>query len=980
MTTYPATQKTPLTPAASSKTNREELANHIYSVTAILEGAAAFGFLVTYITQPVWQLLVLAAVFLIAAVLHIFLQSDSFSFLKSHERRVLVYNLIVYISLGFVASLISGVSVFAGALILVLTLLIPTALLEKPVNAIFIGIFFDLIVNLVGTYAFLPQLAISYPPPAYIVIIGVLELIYLTAICMMTLRFISTSLGIKLIVVSLIISLVPLFITSAIQANFASGALRDQTNQALDLAANQTATNVDTFLQTNRQLILKEAELPVFISYLNLPPSKRKNSQEEQELKLTLESIVAQSGEYLSSFGLINIDGKNVYDSNPLEIGNDEEREEYFVRTVLTRQVYVSPVLFAKNNDPYIYFTAPIRNSQQQIIGILRARFDGLILQSLIEQTRNHIGARSYPILLDDNNIRIADTLTPNFLYKSITPLPEETLTNLITNKRLPNQPTSTFATNLTEYLAAVQNFSAAKYFSIQAMPDDTTHLMFGTAVTLTNQPWKVVYLKEQSELKALLTSQQNSTSSTAVVIALIIAFLATFFGASISRPIVQLKSTADRISTGDLSAAAIIQTGDEIGSLGNAFNMMTQRLRESIYELEDRVQERTAAIASQNLELQSRSQQLLTVSDVAREIATTQELEPLLDEVTRLISERFNFYHVGIFLIDDKREFAYLRAANSEGGKRMLARSHKLKVGQVGMVGFVTGTGVPRISTDVGQDAVFFNNPDLPLTRSEMALPLKVGKNVIGALDVQSVKSDAFSDEDIKLFTTLADQVAIAIQNNSLFTQTTNALQEAQSLHRQYLNQEWQRETARRQHSGYIFTTKGVSPVGDELAPDIEQALRTGETSISEGAQAGTATGSTMVLPIKLRGEPIGVIHLQQADQSDRKWSENEIATVQSVADQVAQALENARLFEQTVRRAERERRALDITNKIRATNDPQAMLEIAVKELQAALGTSRAQIYIQGSAQEAEKPETQVEIKNNGSNPQTLDDVNER
>ncbi len=980
MTTIPAIQKPPQTPAATSKNAREELANHIYTVTAALEGAAALSLLVTYISQPVWQILVLAAVFLIAAILHFFLNSASIPLFKSHERRVLIYNLIVYISLGSVASLISGVGIFAGALILVLTLLIPTALLEKPVNALFIGIFFDLIVNLIGTSAFLPQLTISYPPPAYIVIIAFLGLVFLTAIGMMTLRFISTSLGIKLIVVSLVISLVPLFITSAIQSNFASGALRDQTNQALDLAANQTATNVDEFLQTNQQLILKEAELPVFISYLSLAPSKRKNSQEEQELKLTLESIVAQSGEYLSSFGLINIDGKNVFDSNPLEIGNDEEREEYFVRTVLTRQVYVSPILFAKNDDPYIYFTAPIRNDQQQIIGILRARFDGLILQSLIEQTRNHIGVRSYPILLDDNNIRIADTLTPNFLYKSITPLANDTLNNLVASKRLPNKPTDTFATNLTEYLAAIENVSTEKYFSTPAMPGDTAHLMFGTAVTLTNQPWKVVYLKEQSELKSLLTAQQNSASSTAVVIALIIALLATFFGASISRPIIQLKSTADRISTGDLSAAAIIQTGDEIGSLGNAFNLMTQRLRESIYELEDRVQERTAAIASQNLELQSRSQQLLTVSDVAREIATTQELEPLLDEVTRLISERFNFYHVGIFLIDNKREFAYLRAANSEGGKRMLARSHKLKVGQVGMVGFVTGTGVPRISTDVGKDAVFFNNPDLPLTRSEMALPLKVGKNVIGALDVQSVKSDAFSEEDIKLFTTLADQVAIAIQNNSLYTQTTNALQEAQSLHRQYLNQEWQRETTRRQHSGYIFTTKGIVPADDELAPNIEQALRTGTITISEGAQAGTATGSTMVLPIKLRGEPIGVIHLQQTDQSDRKWSENEIATVQSVADQVAQALENARLFEQTVRRAERERRALDITNKIRATNDPQAMLEIAVKELQAALGTSRAQIYIQGDTQEAAKPEVNIEIKNNGSNPQSLDEANER
>ncbi|MCA1953580.1 MAG: GAF domain-containing protein, partial [Anaerolinea sp.] len=307
------------------------------------------------------------------------------------------------------------------------------------------------------------------------------------------------------------------------------------------------------------------------------------------------------------------------------------------------------------------------------------------------------------------------------------------------------------------------------------------------------------------------------------------------------------------------------------------------------------------------------------------------------------------------IFLLDDRKEFAILRAANSVGGKRMLARGHKLKVGEVGIVGYATGTGTPRIATDVGQDATYFNNPDLPQTRSEMALPLKVGDEIIGALDVQSTESNAFTEEDINLFTTLADQVAIAILNNRLFTETAKALEEAQNLHRQYLNQEWQRETQQRQQTGILFTPDSITP-NSIITPAMQNALQTGQTIMQTENET-----ALLAIPITLRGTPIGVIQLQRNQASNQEWSENEIATTQAVADQVGQALENARLFEQTLRRADRERRALEITNKIRSTNDPQLMIQIAVQELQQSLRTSRAQILIHSPS--TQKSETNVE-----------------
>jgi GAF domain-containing protein len=274
-----------------------------------------------------------------------------------------------------------------------------------------------------------------------------------------------------------------------------------------------------------------------------------------------------------------------------------------------------------------------------------------------------------------------------------------------------------------------------------------------------------------------------------------------------------------------------------------------------------------------------------------------------------------------------------------------MLNRRHALKVGKVGIVGFVTGTGQPRIATDVGDDAVFFNNPDLPLTRSEMALPLKIGDEIIGAMDVQSTESNAFSNEDISLFNTLADQVAIAIYNSRLFADTARALAESQALHRQYLRQEWQTERTIRHNRAYRYTPQSLAPSEPVPLAENEQVYQAGEAMAYSESLPDGSTRVSLEVPILLRGEMIGAIKVQDLSP-DRVFSNDETQAVRDVAQQVGVALENARLFERTMLRAERERKVLEITSRIRSTNDPQEMLEIAAAEVQRALGATRAQI----------------------------------
>ncbi len=168
---------------------------------------------------------------------------------------------------------------------------------------------------------------------------------------------------------------------------------------------------------------------------------------------------------------------------------------------------------------------------------------------------------------------------------------------------------------------------------------------------------------------------------------------------------------------------------------------------------------------------LQRRSMHLIASSEVAKAATQILDIQELLTRCVDLIRTHFGFYYAAIFLIDEAGEWAVLRAATGEAGKRLLEKGHRLGVGSQSMVGWVTANNAARIALDVGEEAIRFDNPELPKTHSEMALPLRVRGEVIGALDVQSTSLNAFTPEDIQTIQMMADQVAIAIDNARLFS-----------------------------------------------------------------------------------------------------------------------------------------------------------------------------------------------------------------
>ena len=360
--------------------------------------------------------------------------------------------------------------------------------------------------------------------------------------------------------------------------------------------------------------------------------------------------------------------------------------------------------------------------------------------------------------------------------------------------------------------------------------------------------------------------------------------------------------------------------------------NRELQAIRAS---LEDRVAQRTA-------DLERRARYLQATSSVGREAQSLlDDPEALLSRVVGLISELFGFYHSGLFLVDPQGQWAELQAASSEGGQRMLARNHRLQVGAQGIVGTVAARGEPRIALDVDEDAAFLANPDLPDTRSEMALPLRARGEIIGVLDVQSTESGAFSGEDVSVMQSLADQVAMAIDNARLFERAEAGVEAERRARGELSREAWQRLLRTESGLGYLDNQQGVYPAGDVWLPEMEEATSRARTTVSQD------DGMRLAVPVRIGGQVVGVLDGRKRDGAGA-WAPEERTVLETLADQLSAALERARLYRETQRSAARERAIGEITSRVRESLDMDAILQAAVRELGHVLGEAKVEVRL--------------------------------
>jgi GAF domain-containing protein/HAMP domain-containing protein len=428
---------------------------------------------------------------------------------------------------------------------------------------------------------------------------------------------------------------------------------------------------------------------------------------------------------------------------------------------------------------------------------------------------------------------------------------------------------------------------------------------------------------------------------------AVILSFL-VFFGLvlsfmlsrSISDPMKEMIRAMNEIGKGNLQERAQIVTSDESMLLTIQLNQMIEQLEISRNTLERQVTERTE-------ELTRRTEELQAASQVAREAASQQDLNRLLERTVTLISAQFGFYHTGIFFLNENRDYVILKAASSEEGKRMIEKGHRLAVGQQGIVGAAAYQNRPRVVMDVGADSVYFNNPDLPLTRAEAAFPLTVRNEVIGVLDIQSTSVDAFSQSDIELLQTLADQIALAIQNTRLIEETRDAMRQIEASNAESVRRAWT-DRARAQKKNYRYTPSGVNSI-----PQNEP-------------QSTIGVNNRISIPIGLRGQRIGNITLSR--KSDTPWGEEDRSLAIEVANQVGLALENARLLDEAQRRAAQEQAVSELAARLGRSVDPDSILQAAVRELHMLPNVEEVSVFISSGDENGPDADMQNSILDKG------------
>ncbi|MBL8062541.1 MAG: GAF domain-containing protein [Anaerolineales bacterium] len=466
---------------------------------------------------------------------------------------------------------------------------------------------------------------------------------------------------------------------------------------------------------------------------------------------------------------------------------------------------------------------------------------------------------------------------------------------------------------------------------------------------------WSLALAYPKGDLATITSQLRNTVITYTLLVVFLFGILLFVFTRSITEPLQKLRQFASRVSqesltgtTSQLAETVEIRTRDELEDLGDAFNQMAATLRQSFETLEGNVTSRTRDLERLAIELR-------TIAEVSRELAIIRDLNTLINVSANLIRERLGYYHVGIFLVDERGEYAILRGASSIAAEQLLSRNYKLKVGETGLVGNVTRSGQAYIALDVGLDAVHFENPFLPETRSEIALPLRSYNITIGALDIQATHPNAFDDRSIQTLQVLADQLAAAIENAQLVQRLEKTLEELSKTTRMQTRQVWQSSVEQRDLTAYEYDGLQIRPIPKNLSPELARQLEGGRPiQVQEKKASQNGSKTILYVPLMVLDQIIGVIGLEQEDAS-KSWTEEQITIAQAAANRAALTLENARLLEESHRRASKERTIFEATNRIGAAVSMENILQTTAEELERILsGSSEVTIQFTDNSSE--------------------------
>ncbi len=827
---------------------------------------------------------------------------------------------------------IEGIDLVLSLILIVLFLIIAELTLPPAARgrAIVLGVGALIVAVLIDTAGLSGRISI----PAFNSLLPLMALVSLILLGVLIVqRFSQYSLRAKLIIVSLAVSLIPLGAISVLFTLNTQQREIEGVNQALRAAAQETAANLDEFIRTSLNDIRVAAQAPELTTLLTSQPATPQYTTAETRVESTLRSLSRQDPILLSSYALLDKNGVDILDTYRPDIGVNKSDRIYFLEPLATGLPYVSPVLFSPTTGrPSLYLSALVRDVNGAVLGVLRVRYDAGVLQELLFHNNELAGSWSGAILLDDKNIQLANGLEPKNAFTLFGNVSAEEIASLKAQNRLPDKPAGELAVNLPDFVSGLLESDQTPVFTAEVHQNsgDTSYSGEQIAVErLTTQPWKVAFTRSRAEFLEPLTRQVRLITLGGLVVVLAIVGIAVLASQVIARPVVALTDAAQKVSRGDLAARAEVISRDEIGALAMAFNNMTTQLQDLVASLEDRVQARTA--------------QLEASAEVGRAATSILDTAQLLHDITELISRRFGFYYVAVFTIDEKDQTAVLRAATGEAGRVLTERGHRLAITTESMVGAAILSHQARIALDVGKEAIRFANPLLPYTRSEIALPMRVGDQALGALDVQSEQAGAFDEASAAVLQSMADQIAVALLNAATFDrseQQTRALALLNQLSRDLSTATTLEAIAQATtHAATSLlgacrlTLAQTTPNPDvllvrELMSDSKQPLGDPTTIPLTNSLANEAlqkrawiylpnlkevTGayvevaslraqgmaSSVTLPLRISDRTLGALHI--GDPQPDAYTPERITQLEQVAAQLTIALDNLQLAEQT-------------------------------------------------------------------------------
>lgn len=620
-------------------------------------------------------------------------------------------------------------------------------------------------------------------------------------------------------------------------------------------------------------------------------------------VKNRLEKVLKGSRHFEVLF-LMDREGKVALSTDPGEIGAVYGGTSYFQKGL--RGLYIEPPAYSPPlRKMSVIVARPVVDFAGQVVGVLAGRANLDRLDQIMEE-RTGLGDTGETYLVSANHL----LLTANrFGQKSI------------------QAYTEGINRSVEEHLAG-----SSLYSNYRNVP------VLGAYRWLPELQAGLLAEQERSEAFRRTYQTLGILGGVALLAVLLAVGAALFITRSISTPLAALAQTATQIAGGDLTKTAPVTGQDEIGTLARAFNSMTAQLRGLIAGLEQRVADRTQELARHSAYLEASA-------EVGRAVSSILETEQLIRQVVELIRGRFGLSYVGLFLVDESGRWAVLRAGTGTAGQTMLARGHRLEVGGQSMIGWCIANAQPRVALEVGQEAVRLATAELPDTRSEAALPLRSRGRVIGALTVQHSQAGAFDPDTLAVLQTMADQVAVAVDNARLFAERQQALEMAQRAYGELSREAWAGLLQARPELSYRSTERGVVSAGDVWRPEMEQALQSGQTIRGDGTAPDDKR--PLAVPIKVRGQVVGVLDTYKPAQAG-DWTADEVALLEAIAAQLDSALESARLYQETQRRALREQAIRQVTERMRRAVDVEMILHNTVAELARVLGAPRAYVRL--------------------------------